>query len=90
METMTNSPYNFDILPTIWDISTLKKSFFVNLMLPKCLWNHTKFAPKFLNMVLIPPPFWTMLKKTADLVYEGTPNYDDNCGNFDENYDKNG
>ena len=55
METMTNSPYNFDILPTIWDISTLKKSFYVNLMLPKCLWNHTKFAPKFLNMEITPP-----------------------------------
>ena len=45
-------------------------------MLPKGINNHTKSATKFLNMGLTPPPpsFWTMWKKNADLVEDGTPN----------------
>ena len=44
------------------------------LLLTTALWNYAKSAPKFLNMGLTPPPFWTMFKKTADLVKGGTPN----------------
>ena len=62
VETMSNLPY-----------PTLKKSFYVKFMLPKGLKNYTKFATKFLNMGLTSPPFWTMLKKTADLAKDGTP-----------------
>ena len=43
------------------------------LLLTTALWNYAKSAPKFLNMGLTPPPFWTMFKKTADLVPGGTP-----------------
>ena len=32
-------------------------------MLPRGLKNYTKFATKFLNIGLTPPPFWTLLKK---------------------------
>ena len=48
---------------TIWDIYTLKKNFYVKLMLPKSLRNYTKFATKFLKICLPPRPFWTMFKK---------------------------
>ena len=43
------------------------------LLLTTALWNYAKSAPKFLNMGLTPPPFWTMFKKTAELVTGGTP-----------------
>ena len=41
-------------------------------MLPKCLKNHTKFARKFLNMGLIPPPFEQCSKKLR-IWYEMAP-----------------
>ena len=49
------------------------------LLLTTALWNYAKSAPKFLNMGLtpLPPPFWTMFKKTAELVTGGTPKWMD-------------
>ena len=46
-----------------WDISTLKRSFYVNFMLPKDLFNYKKLQDNFLTRLDPPPPYYTILKK---------------------------
>ena len=47
-----------------WDISTLKRSFYVNFMLPKDLFNYKKLQDNFLTR-LDPPPHIIQFKKNA-------------------------